>query len=501
MTSQASPACPATSTEVGGEAVAACSEFGQPSNELGPIAPSYDDLHRIDLIAASKEACPTEPGSYESTVRAVFQAAEVCLLNLARLTGRTREAVEARDFASASRYIQWSMGFHRLLRGLGTVGQEMQSLFGSTLRRGVRSVDIAETAGCRAYIGELRAFDDEVRCSLLVGEPLMVRATIATRSIDDDLYRLLHGIRICSHNATKWESDLSGVPLPLAGELNSLLSTALLAQAVARTELHPRTLHGEFVALHQVPEILSAESNDHLELAVRDVRSRALSRAASHLAVCNAVLGPMVEAQRIMAELLATGEYHGFRENLGAASGIHSLSIKQHMFKDLFKHFWNDISRWLISHGDGSLETTIRAIDANRHQDSDAWVRHQVLHQAFRLHNIHQEWRHEHLHMPRNCLGSGGTKSMIGVPDGPRAVQKMREGANAQRSLNAVHKARGMKLTNVVGCSPLTSLLTDPTSADSELMRIVGEGTREHFPEVQEQGYQRFDSGAPVRTP
>ncbi|MEN8655033.1 hypothetical protein ABCR94_31730 [Streptomyces sp. 21So2-11] len=501
MTTQESHACPVPTLGVSSGTPVGCPGADLPRNELGAIAPSYDDLHRIDLIMAAKEKCPTEPGSYESTVRAVFQAAEVCLLNLARLTGRAQEAVEARDFATASRFVQWSMGFHRLLRSLGAVCQETQSLCGSTARPGVRAVDVAETAGYEAYVDELRAFDDEVRCSLLVSDPLTVRATIATAGIDDNLYRLLHGIRICSHDATKWESDLSGVPLPLEGDLNEILSTGLLADAVVATELTPDTMHGEFVALHQIPEILTAESNDHLELAVRDVRSHALSRAAAHLAVCGAVLGPVVEAQRIMAELLATGEYHGFRENLGPASGTHSLAIKQHMFKDLFKHFWNDISKWLTTDGEGTLEGTTRAIDADRHADSESWLRHQVLHQAFRLHHTYQEWRHEHLHMPRNCLGSGGTKSMIGISDGPQAVYKMRDAANAQHSLNAVHKARGVKLTSFVDRSPLTALLTDPASVDSELMRIVGEATREYFPEVQEQSYQQFTTGAPERTP
>ncbi|MFI8353926.1 hypothetical protein [Streptomyces cyaneofuscatus] len=501
MPAQETHACPVPALGASAGAPAGCPEAGPPRNELGAIAPSYDHLHRIDLIAAAKEKFPTEPGSYASTVRAVLQASEVSLLNLARLTGRAREAVGRRDLATAARFLHWSMGFHRLLRGLGSVCQEAQSLYGSTARPGTRLADLAETAGCESYVDELRAFDDEVRCSLLVSDPLTVRATIATAGTDDALYRLLHSIRICSHDATKWESDLSGVPLPLEGDLNEILCTELLADAVTATELAPTTLHGEFVALHQIPEILTAESNDHLEQAVRDLRSGAFSRAAAHLAVCNAVLGPMVEAQRVMAELLSTGDYHGFRENLGPASGTHSLAIKQHMFKDLFKHFWNDIAKWLTEDGEGSLEGATLALDTDRHADPESWLRHQVLHQAFRLHHTYQEWRHEHLHMPRNCLGSGGTKSMIGVSDGPAAVYKMRDAANAQHALSAVHRARGTKLTSRVDGSPLATLLTDPASVDAELMRIVGEATREYFPEVQEQGYQQFTTGAPERTP
>nr|WP_257002935.1 hypothetical protein [Streptomyces sp. Alain-F2R5] len=260
-------------------------------------------------------------------------------------------------------------------------------------------------------------------------------------------------------------------------------------------------MHGEFVALHQVPEILCAEANDHLEVAVRAIRAKELSRAAQHLMACRELLDPVVEAQRVMAEHLATGEYHGFRTNLGPASGTHSLAIKQHMFRDLFKHMWNDLEAWLCSLGESSLEETLRDIDARRHDDPEAWQRHTLVDQAFKLHSAHQQWRHEHLHMPRNCLGSGGTKSMIGIPDGPQAVYKMRDAANAQHSLATIHRARRTPLTNAVPDSPLAKLITDPSSLDSELMRVVGEATREYFPQVQEQNYQPFRSGAAERNP
>jgi hypothetical protein len=362
-------------------------------------------------------------------------------------------------------------------------------------------VSISESAGYAAYVDALRGLEDVAKGSLLAGAPELTRSTIATKSIDDSLYRVLHGIRTGCHDATKWESDLTAVPIGVTRSTDELISAETLARAVAATELNADTLHGEFVALHQVPEILCAEANDHLEVAIREIRASALSRAAQHLTACRELLDPVVEAQRVMAEHLATGEYHGFRTNLGPASGTHSLSIKQHMFRDLFKHMWNDLEVWLHSLGDSSLEETLRDIDARRHDDPEAWLRHTVVDQAFKLHSAHQQWRHEHLHMPRNCLGSGGTKSMIGIPDGPQAVYKMRDAANAQHSLAAIHRARRTTLSNAVPDSPLAKLITDPSSLDSELMRVVGEATREYFPQVQEQGYQPFRSGAAERNP
>ncbi|MFD3823657.1 hypothetical protein [Streptomyces sp. NPDC058625] len=469
--------------------------------ELGPVAENYDQLHRIDLLGEARAARAVPEGTYDSTVCAVLQASEVCLLNLARLARKTRACLLADDIPAASRHVQWAVGFHRLLRGLGTVMSDARSAFGSGVSTGATTLSISESAGYAAYVDALRGLEDAAKGSLLAGAPELTRSTIATKSIDDPLYRVLHGIRLGCHDATKWESDLTAVPVGVRRSTDELISAETLARAVAATELNAGTLHGEFVALHQVPEILCAEANDHLEVAVRAIRASALSRAAQHLAVCRELLDPVVEAQRVMAEHLATGEYHEFRTNLGPASGTHSLSIKQHMFRDLFKHMWNDLETWLRSLGESSLEEIVLDIDARRHDDPEAWLRHTVVDQAFLLHSAHQQWRHEHLHMPRNCLGGGGTKSMIGIPDGPQAVYKMRDAANAHYSLATVHRARRTSLTNAVPDSPLAKLITDPSSLDSELMRVVGEATREYFPQVQEQNYQPFRSGAAERNP
>lgn len=474
---------------------------GRPMTELGPVAKSYDELHRIDLLGAARAARGVPVGTYDSLVCSVFQAAEVCLLNLVRLASRSQACVLAGDIPAASRYVQWALGFHRLLRRLGMVTFDARSIFGSSVSAGGGALSISATAGYAAYVEALRELEDATKGALVTGAPEVTRSTIATRSIDDSLYRVLHGIRLACHDATKWESDLTAVPVAVCRGADELISAETLARAVAATELDPRTLHGEFVALHQVPEILCAEANDHLEVAIRAIRASALSRATQHLMACRRLLDPVVEAQRVMAEHLATGEYHAFRTNLGPASGTHSLAIKQHMFRDLFKHMWNDLEAWLRSLGTSSLEETVRDIDIHRHDSPEAWLRHTVLDQAFQLHSMHQQWRHEHLHMPRNCLGSGGTKSMIGIPDGPQAVYKMREAANAQHSLAVIHRARRTSLNNAVPDSPLVKLLTDPSSLDSELMRVVGEATREYFPQVQEQSYQPFRSGAAERKP
>lgn len=468
---------------------------------LGPIAPSYDQLHRIDLLARAVAQRSLPQASSMSSVATVLQAAEVGLLNLARMAERTQTALKDGDLARASISVQWMVGFHRLMRSLGDAMFAVRSIWGVDSQGMPAQIGISDTLGYRRFVTSVERLEGCIKSTLLTGRRSEVRAALATHHLDSDLFRVLHDLRIGYHDATKWESDLSGIGIPDQITVNQLLSSDLLVEAVAVTELDPSTFHGEFVALHQIPELLCSQVNDHLEAAVRTLRSDDLGRTVEHLSTCRALLAPVVESQRVMAELLATCEYHEFRENLGPASGIHSLAIKQHMFGDLFKHFWAGVESWLGSLGDPDLAAAVRRVDRQRHDDATAWLRHSALDEAFRLHAAHQAWRHEHLHMPRNCLGAGGTKSMIGVPDGPRAVYKMREAANSDRSLVAIHEARRVGLANAVAGSPLSALVTDRDSVDSQIMRVVGEATRDYFPDVQERSYQPFHSSAPERRP
>jgi tryptophan 2,3-dioxygenase len=208
----------------------------------------------------------------------------------------------------------------------------------------------------------------------------------------------------------------------------------------------------------------------------------------------------VVKSQAVMVDCLATTEYHYFRENLGSASGIHSLAIRQHMFCDLFKSLWKELEAW-ASKDDTPLQQSLMNMTKYRHEDSDSWLKHEVVNNAFALHQTHQEWRHEHMHMPRNCLGSGGTKSMIGVPDGLDIVMKMRESSNSLSALKNLHKARNVKLSNQEKTAPLSRHHHNEGSLDQKILLLTGQITREYFPEVQKKSFCPFKSKHPVRKP
>ncbi|MCP3098100.1 hypothetical protein LZ198_04320 [Myxococcus sp. K15C18031901] len=480
---------------------------GPQCNALGRIAESYDILHNIPSLNAARRQGNLPIASYNSAVRTVFQGAEVALLNLTRLTDRVSCHVARSNPARASVFARWLVGLHTILRRLGTTAAELRILHACAASNEgpdaspPESMSIKSSTALQGYVEAVQRMDGVLMGSFSGQGLERVKLSLGKGTHDDALYSLLHSLRLVAHDGSKWEADLYAVPTePGMPPYEDAVGGLLLASAVKTASLAGETFYGEFVCLHQIPELLCDEANDHVEAAIRHFRADALSQAVEQLAQARALLGAVVESQRVMVECLATTEYHFFRENLGPASGIHSLAIRQHMFRDLFSCLWNDLEAW-TARGGLHAEAATRELTHQRHESAPAWLKHALLTEAFRLHQLHEEWRHEHLHMPRNCLGSGGTKSMIGVPDGLETVMRMRETANAQPSLKRLHKARDLKLGGTEEKAPLGAYHRGATSLDTFLKSLTGEITRDFFPEVQGKEFCPFRSQHPVRKP
>lgn len=479
-------------------------------NELGKIAESYDELHNIPHLRAARGRCGVSPATYNSAVRTVFQAAEVALLNLTRLTRRMSCHVAQVEPTRAFVLMRWICRFHSILRRIGATATALQLAHPCDARPpsagapdgGAPTLSIQESNALKVYIEAQKQMEAILVAQLIPRGGDALRAILGRGTHDDLVYALLHELRMSAHDGSKWESDLCAIPVD-AGmpSYHDAVAADVLEEAVRTASLPGDTFYGEFVCLHQIPELLCDEANDHVEAGIRHVRANELTRAAERVATARALLSAVIESQRAMVECLSTSEYHQFRENLGPASGMHSLAIRQHMFRDLFNGLWNELEAWISKGGDLRPEDAARELSRRRHDSSDAWLGHALVTEALKLHQLHEEWRHEHLHMPRNCLGSGGTKSMIGVPDGLETVLKMRDAANAQPALRRLHQARSVKLGRVDDQAQLTAHHSSDSSIDNLLKRLTGEITRDAFPEVQQKELCRFHSPHPVRKP
>ncbi|HZL96139.1 MAG TPA: hypothetical protein VFB99_20945, partial [Vicinamibacterales bacterium] len=321
---------------------------------------------------------------------------------------------------------------------------------------------------------------------------LDLEGALAGASLDSPLFVLLHAARVSNHESTIWEENLAavqvGVTVPSYDEF--------VAASGMRAAVYDRVLTGDsyftqFRGLHQIPETLGEEANDHAEWAIRNIREGRLPQAVNHLRVVTVLADGMLASLPPMADNLATSDYHEIRENLGLTSGSHSVCLRFHMFSDLYHQLAEAVEGQLVGEalnkGDADVGGAIRRVDETQTQDADACLLHLLVSECLTFRSLIGQWRDQHLHMPRNNLGGDATKSLTGSPDAVMAVKKMRRAARISDPMVPFARARGL-------AAPVTddrtlrlrSYLDSDQSLDARVLVATGRVTQARFVAVQE---------------
>jgi tryptophan 2,3-dioxygenase len=462
-------------------------------NERGIIAEHYRDLQGLPRLDAAREKYPLPRASSASTTRAVFQAVELALLNLADIVFRAAADVESRRLGPASVKMCWARGFHRVLLRLSMMPSQLGT---PACGEAKGQLNIADSPALQEFGRALRQFDRAMLARIDAGE-LDLDGALGDRSLDSVEFMLLHTSRVSSHEATVWEQNLTHVPV--ASPVPSY-ETFVVAEGM-RDAVYDRTLTGDtyftqFRGLHQIPETLGEEANDHLEQAIRDVRSGNPAAAIAHLRCTTVLCEGMLASLPPMADNLATSDYHQIRENLGLTSGSHSVCLRFHMFTDLYQQLWQAVSRAMTGAAAGASDRddvaanigeAIREIEARRYEDAQSWLFHQLLDECLTFRGFVLQWREMHLHMPRNNLGGGYTKSLTGSPDAVLAVTKMRRAARLSDAMLPLALARGLAAGAADDrMGSLASYIDSEASLDRRILDRTGQVTQQRFVDVQE---------------
>lgn len=458
-------------------------------NERGIIAEHYRDLQGLPRLDAARETYPLPRASSASTTRAVFQGVELALLNLADIVGRAAADVESGRLGPASVKMCWARGFHRVLLRLSLMPSQLGT---PASGEAVGRLNIADSPALREYARVLERFDRAVLARIDAGE-LDLDGVLGDRSLDSVEFMLLHTARVASHEATVWEQNLSHVPVAApVPSYETFVVAGGMRDAVYDRVLTGDTYFTQFRGLHQIPETLGEEANDHLEQAIRDVRRADLASAIAHLRCTTVFSEGMLASLPPMADNLATSDYHQIRENLGLTSGSHSVCLRFHMFTDLYQQLWEAVSQGItvaVAGGDAATDvgSAIQQVEARRYDDARSWQYHQLLDECLAFRAFVLQWREMHLHMPRNNLGGGYTKSLTGSPDAVLAVRKMRRAARASDPMLPLARARGLVSAAADDhAGPLASYIDSDASLDRRILDRTGQVTQHRFVEVQE---------------
>jgi hypothetical protein len=441
---------------------------GAVRNERGVIAERYSELQGLPVLDAARALYPLPPASPASTIRAVFQSSEIALLNLADLMRRAAADVDAGRVNAARVKLAWAVGFHRVLVRLSLMPQQLATR-ASAGRTG--RLRVADSPAFAEFVDALSGFDRAMLDGIEAGR-LPVDEALAESSLDHPLLALVHAARIANHESTIWEDNLGDVPSTSDETPYSIfVSSAGMRAAVYDRVLSGDTYFTQFRGLHQIPETLGEEANLHLEQAIRDVRDGRFEDGSDHLRTVTVLADGMLASLPPMADNLATADYHEIRENLGLTSGSHSVCLRFHMFSDLYEQLVE------VLEGHASASGASEA----------PWLLDRLQLEALTFRSLIFQWRDAHLHMPRNNLGGGATKSLTGSPDAITAVRRMRQAARDTDPMLPLARARALSGPASAKHPPrLRAYLDSAGSLDTHLLLATGRVTQQRFVQVQE---------------
>lgn len=433
------------------------------TNECGVIAEHYHSLQSIGSVEAARATSPFPAATPESRVLGLVQAAEIALYNLADLLGRAATDLDKGSFVRCAAKLCWARGFHRVLVRLSVTAIRAGEADGRDVRDEFWRIET--TPGYAEFLPALQGFDATLR-RLDLEHTIDARETFAGAQLGDPVFTILHAARIGNHDSRSWSVNFARVrhPAPDAQDLQGLLATRWLRNAVDEHRLTGNTYFTQFRALHQIPELLAREVNDSIEIAIRAIRRGELDAALDALEGALLLADPIEACLPPIVDNLTTRDYHDIRENLGLTSGSHSVSLRFHLFTELYEQ----------------LCEAVGGIGGALAKEPVAGRLHR---QVVALHTFIFAWRDMHLHLPRNNLGGAATKSLTGSPDAIRTVRKMRDNAALADPLMRVVPTLPRPTTND---SVLAQYLDSAGGSDVLLLSATGAATQANFRDVQE---------------
>lgn len=451
-------------------------------NSRGPIASTYSELQALDLLLEARSACKLPRASPLSTARAILQCLEIGLLNVVDLLTRATTDLLGEQIGRACTKASWAWGFHRLIARLAHFPQELRITRGT-----FPPLAHEESPARRAFAAATGRFEEAFR-QAFGPDCRQLRPFLASASLEQAETRLAKIVLSCDRAAATWGRWLIGLRLPAPDRpFEDFVSPHLLARAVREPSLEGDTFFTQFRGCHQIPEVLGAEVNDHLEEAVCRLRAGAVSCALEHLRSANTLFSVAIASVEILVENLTAADYHQIRENLGLTSGSHSVGLHYYLFGDLYEATAAaalDCVARAVPTPDPTHSLTV--LDDARHADPQVWLAHDLFNECFKLRAGIAAWRENHLDLPRQNLG-GSTRSLAGAQDAVQTVIRMRDTARIQDPLRECAAAAGLEVfPEELAREDSSSMLAGMAPVAEDLLRLMGEITRENFPDVQE---------------
>ncbi|MES2498688.1 MAG: hypothetical protein V4618_21445 [Pseudomonadota bacterium] len=412
-------------------------------SDTGQIADSYDTLHSVRLITAILDSIPvTLPEG--ARARYLFFILGRCFdANLVELCDWARRDVRNGATDQAANTLLW---IERLLRLKHDIGL-FRSFAASDHRIGAEQPE-------SAFLAALDTLSDALLTHFgQAGFPAIGAAESLTGADAMLFHRAKNIVLLAKEDALSDPLPDDVAPDIVAAHLQCV------AAAAAGLAMNRPTHINQFCLLHQVPELIVPTVLRLWTSIESDLAAGDLAEARDHAQVAGDLLSIMVLSIAPLAEILYPSEYFKFRGNLGATSGSSSAALRGKLLTTAYVR----LAEHMVAQG------AKRGASGHPHQ--------RLMEQIARNRDLLYKWRALHMALPRNVLGSDGTKSLMGSPDALKAVSSMADAFAGKDPLTAT-----LGRVTEFGFAPAGAT----ARLDAALLSETGRVARDEFWQVQE---------------
>ncbi len=402
------------------------------------VLASYTDLHGLDRLDQANVGIDLSANPEAAGVRALFQSAEIALLNINDLSRRTIQDLDAERIGDAEEKYRWISSFQQTMLSLSLLAVKLPLATDGTQASIMHS---PHTPVALAGLKDLhRALD---RAGLMKPDQ------IGFRNLHEPGRNLTHQAFVDTAYADVWLSDLHQVNVPgvspRPGEgghafYERFVGTSALDLAVNELDQQGDNFLRQFRAYHQISEILAAHANRLIVRSIKVILSPGsnLLRALGEVNTALIMLDVMVQNVVPILRNLSVNKYQDIRGSLGITSGSHSPNIKHGLFQPIYGVFTDAVKARLMSlqpYNEEDLKRRMAEIVADPTRNHATNDQYRLMTQATDLHLVLKTWRDLHVQFVKTQIGlppegMTPTASISGSPSAIKAAHGMRQGAH-----------------------------------------------------------------------
>lgn len=454
------------------------------------VLTSYSLLHSLQHLDVIQKRSPRRSDAADAVIT-LFRCAEICLYNMAVLSGKMMASISAGNVSRAVNHARWRVGFQEVLYRLSGLAVDVGG---------------ASHDGPTLSIRDSRLYRDHVRRSRELQQFLVTRwpeevPDIFAKDLDDSKRFVFFNEFVNSSDERVWLSRLSAVRLPGVAR-NAVESDEAFYEALvctAQIELMAQALETKadtdllsFRAVHQIAETIAGYVNlrtcDAIEQLVSSPTD--LDAVARKLVIDNRLLTVVDDAMKLLLRALTPNAYKEIRPNLGMVKGTSSVMLRKTLFNTtyplLLRAFKLRLSGFASDLADDDNAVEARAREA---LGADAGGYSEVMRELVVLYQHVRTWRDNHQQFPKTHLG------ISPVAERPTVSLSGSTGATAMaHELRKVHTADPIAplYRAVLGTNPpAVHELVTPDAFDEYMAHQTARAVFEVYSDVQERFYQR----------